>query len=249
MPAFESLIIHSDGLRLFGGSCAAQSPRGTVVLLHGIPSIAPPDPDDEGYAGFALRFAERGWTALWGDMRGVRRSEGYFSIEGWVRDATAFIERARGLSGAATLPLALVGSSAGGAVAAEAVRRGAPVDGLALLAAPAAWISFAADPIAGARRVQQEAGMAMAPEDRADPSRWAEEFNEVTAERSIEDVKIPTLILHGTADDVVPVEHAHRIASHALEPEVMILEGAPHQLRRHQPAVDAVVDWLDRIFL
>ena len=245
MPAFESLVIESDGLRLFGGSCLSESPRGTAALLHGIPSVAPPDPSDQGYPGFALQFATRGWNALWGDMRAARRSEGYFSIEGWVRDATAMIERARSLNADGSLPLAVVGSSAGGAVAAEAVRRGVLVDALVLLAAPAAWVSFAADPIAGARRVEQDAGMALSATDRADPTSWAAEFDEVTTERAVADVKIPTLIVHGTADDVVPVEHAERIAANAPHAEVLILHGAPHQLRRHQPAVDAVLDWLE----
>ncbi|MGH2730693.1 MAG: alpha/beta hydrolase family protein, partial [Actinomycetota bacterium] len=150
------------------------------------------------------------------------------------------------LDGLAGLPLALLGSSAGGAVATEAVRRGAPVDALVLLAAPAAWLSFAADPSAGMRRIVQEAGMPLDADALADPSAWASEFDAVTTENSIPDVRVPTLIVHGTGDEVVPVDHATRIAERARNAEIRIVEGAAHQLRREGAVVELVVDWLHR---
>ncbi len=241
------LEVVSDGLRLDAGIEVPDRPRGIVVLLHGIPSIAPPDPDDPGYAGLAHRFAEAGWAAAWGDMRAVRRSPGYFSIQGWVRDARSIVEAARAAVPSG-LPVVLVGSSAGGAVSTEAVRRGAPVDALVLLAAPAAWLSFAADPTSGVVRVTAGAGMQLAPETLEDPAEWAAEFERVTTELSIEEVRVPVLVVHGTADDVVPVEHAARIASAAPGSRLEIVEGAGHQLRRDERAVELVLRWLDETF-
>jgi alpha-beta hydrolase superfamily lysophospholipase len=241
------LEVVSDGSSLDAGIEVPDAPRGVAVLLHGIPSVAPPDPGDTGYAGLARRFAERGWAAAWGDMRGVRRSPGYFSIEGWVRDALAIVDAARSAARTGG-PVVLVGSSAGGAVSTEAVRRGAPVDGLVLLAAPAAWLSFAADPAAGVVRVTSDAGMQLAPETLEDPSQWAAEFERVTTELSIAGLHVPALIVHGTADDVVPVDHANRIASAARGARLEILEGAGHQLRRDERAVELVLGWLDETF-
>lgn len=242
----KRLSIICDGLRLAGGAYVPEEPRGTVVLLHGIPSAAPADPDDEGYPGLARRFSEHGWAAAWAEMRGVRASQGHFSIEGWARDARAIVDAARALEGAQGTKLALVGSSAGGCVSVEAVKRGAPVDALALLAAPAAWVSFAGDPTSAVKRITEEAGMSLSEETLADPTAWVAEFETVVTEASIVDVKVPTLILHGTADDVVPVDHATRIADRARYGELAILEGAPHQLRRNDDAVTRVLDWLDR---
>ena len=241
------LSVVCDGLRLAGGAYVPDDPRGVVVLLHGIPSSAPPDPDDEGYPGLARRFAAHGWAAAWAEMRGVRASQGHFSIEGWVRDARAIVDAARALEGAQGLPLALVGSSAGGCVSVEAVKRGAPVDALVLLAAPAAWVSFAGDPAGAVRRITEEAGMPLSEATLADPTAWAAEFETVVTEASIVDVKIPTLIVHGTADDVVPVDHATRISDRARRGELVIIEGAAHQLRRDERAVTTVLEWLDRI--
>lgn len=243
------LDVDSGGLALDAGIEVPADPKGLAVLLHGIPSVAPPDPDDEGYPGLARSFAERGWAAAWGDMRAVRKSPGYFSIEGWVADARAIVDAARSQPGLGSLPVALLGSSAGGAVSTEAARRGAPVDALVLLAAPAAWLSFAADPASGVVRVTAGAGMQLAPETLEDPSQWAAEFERVTTELSIEEVGVPVLVVHGTEDDVVPVAHASRIASAAPGARLEILEGAGHQLRRDERAVDVILRWLDEVLI
>ena len=242
-----ALSVTSDGIELACSFVLGERPRGVVVLLHGLPSINPPDPDDRGYQGFATDMAEAGWLAVWADMRAVRRSPGFFSMEGWVRDAQAVVERARGLDIADGLPLALVGSSAGGAVSAEVVRRGAPVDALALLGAPAAWLLFTQDPLEGLRRITEEAGMAVAPEVSEDPTSWASEFDSVNTRSSIEHVTVPTLILHGTADDVVPVRHAQLIAEAAPAAESVILDGAGHILRRDAEARRVLQEWLSKV--
>jgi pimeloyl-ACP methyl ester carboxylesterase len=243
----RALEVVSDGLRLDAGIEVPERPRGTAVLLHGIPSIAPPDPDDAGYPGLAARFAAEGWAAAWGDMRAVRSSPGYFSIEGWVKDALAIVDAARTAAGVAG-PVVLLGSSAGGAVSAEAARRGAPVDALVLLAAPAEWLSFADDPAMGVFRIRAGAGMELAPETLEDPGAWAAEFEGVTTELSIAHVRVPVLVVHGTADDVVPVDHAPRIAAAAPGAQLEVLEGAGHQLRRDERAVALVLRWLDSTF-
>lgn len=225
---------------------APEQPRGAIILFHGIPSVNPPEPGDRGYPGWAEDLAAKGWLVVWGDLRARGASGGYFSIEGWVRDALAVIEAVRNLEAAQGLPLALVGSSAGGCVSAEVTRRGANVDALALLGAPAAWLFFAGDGPTGVRRITEEAGMAVAPEVLEDPSTWAAEFESITTENAIAEVKVPTLILHGTADDVVPVEHAHQIAARAPTAELAIVDGAPHILRFDPKAMSILEEWLDR---
>ncbi|MDQ3985269.1 MAG: lysophospholipase [Actinomycetota bacterium] len=245
-PTERELAVVCDGLMLAGGVCEAVEPRGTAVLLHGIPTSAPRDPEDAGYPGLARRFASEGWTSVWAEMRGVRNSGGYFSIEGWVADARAIVDAARALDGVRS-PLVLIGSSAGGAVSVEAVTRGASVDALALLAAPAAWVSFADDPPAAVKRITVDAGMALAPETLADPTTWAAEFESVITEASIGRITVPVLIVHGTADDVVPVDHAHRLAERAPSAQLRIIEGAPHQLRRNEEAIAAVLRWMDLV--
>jgi uncharacterized protein len=239
-------VARDEGLELRGEAHHPPDPRGIAVLLHGIPSSAPADPSDEGYPGLARRFAERGWLAVWADMRGARASPGFFSIEGWVRDARAIVDRARALHGGRELPVVLVGSSAGGAVSVEAVARGAPVDALVLLAAPAEWLSFDVDAGEALRRITEDAGMAVAPDVHLDPREWASEFLGVVPEHSIAAVRVPVLIVHGTADEVVPVAHASRLARRSNDAEIRIIEGADHSLRRREGSLEIVIEWLER---
>jgi alpha-beta hydrolase superfamily lysophospholipase len=241
--------VTSDGLRLAAGAYVPDDSVALIVLLHGIPSVNPPDPKDEGYPGLARRFATSKWIAVWADMRARGGSEGHFSIEGWVRDVDAIVDRARALPAARDLPVVVLGSSAGGAVAVQAVARGTPVDALVLLAAPAAWLSFAADAREGVRKITDEAGMALAPEVLQDPLSWAAEFEAVVTERAVTSVKVPVLVMHGTADDVVPVEHGYRIAEAAPSADLMVVEGAPHQLRLQPGVVELVLDWLESTVL
>jgi dipeptidyl aminopeptidase/acylaminoacyl peptidase len=59
-------------------------------------------------------------------------------------------------------------------------------------------------------------------------------------------VKAPVLIVHGSADDVVPVEHAYRIAGAATSADLMVVQDAPHQLRLHTGVVELTLEWLER---
>lgn len=244
VAAERELVIESDGLALRAGMVTPARPWAAAVLLHGIPSSAPPDPADTGYAGFAGSLADRGLASIWVDMRAAHSSPGYFSIAGWVRDATAAIAAARRMEGAERLPLVVVGSSAGGAVAVEAAARGAVVDFLVLLGSPADWISFASGAGDALRRITEDAAMTVAPDDAAHPERWAAEFDDVIPERSIARVSVPALLIHGTEDDVVPVGHARRIADHAAHAHVELIEGGGHRLRSHPSTIALMIDWL-----
>ena len=246
MTRSASLPVLCDGGRLNGGIQIPEDPKGALLLLHGIPTIQEPDPTDEGYPGFAARCAYEGWAAAWVDMRGVRGSKGYFSIEGWVRDARAAFDALRSTEGIQGLPTAIVGSSAGGAVACEVTARSQGGQALVMLAAPARWSLMAGDAQAGIRWITGRAGMPLSEETLADPSSWVAEFETIEAESSIVKVKVPTLIVHGTADDVVPVEHARLLAERAPRAELLVLDGAGHSLRRDETALEHVFGWLER---
>ncbi len=77
----RDLSVVCDDLQLGCSYAANESPHGVVLLLHGIPSVDPPPPGDRGYAGWAHDLATDGWLTVWADLRAVRRSPGFFSIE------------------------------------------------------------------------------------------------------------------------------------------------------------------------
>lgn len=64
-----------------------------------------------------------------------------------------------------------------------------------------------------------------------------------------ERIAIPWLLIHGSADSVVPPEESERIASRAAGPvELLLLEGADHVFSESAPTLAAeVADWLDAL--
>lgn len=235
-----------EGNALSGGAFVPDQPKGAVLWLHGIPSSAPAEEGDRGYEGLAEDLAASGWASGWVDMRAVRTSQGYFSIEGWVRDAAVALQALRRKSDAGDAPTAIVGSSAGGCVAATVAARFGGVDALALLAAPAHWVSFAGSPQDAVTRISVDAGMAVAPEVEKDPAQWASEFDAVSTAQAIAEIDCPVLVVHGELDDVVPVSHADEIRAASKGAEVHVIPAAGHQLRKVPEAIELVGEWLQR---
>ncbi|PIP48965.1 MAG: hypothetical protein COX14_01740, partial [Chloroflexi bacterium CG23_combo_of_CG06-09_8_20_14_all_45_10] len=55
----------------------------------------------------------------------------------------------------------------------------------------------------------------------------------------------PLLLVHGDADEVVPLEQAHRLYQKAKEPKKLaIIPGAKHKLRLEETAIATVLSWL-----
>jgi hypothetical protein len=52
-------------------------------------------------------------------------------------------------------------------------------------------------------------------------------------------------LVHGDADELIPLEHAHRLYHKAKEPkELKVMPGARHKMRLEKAAMDFVLDWL-----
>jgi 3-oxoadipate enol-lactonase len=62
------------------------------------------------------------------------------------------------------------------------------------------------------------------------------------------DMRIPTLVVHGTADQLIPVENGSRLAARIPGAELVLLEGAGHVYHSERPdeADAAVLDFVRR---
>ncbi|HTO04253.1 MAG TPA: alpha/beta fold hydrolase [Opitutus sp.] len=61
-------------------------------------------------------------------------------------------------------------------------------------------------------------------------------------------IRAPWLLVHGTADDVVPVQDSRDIGRHVPEAKRVEIDGADHLFSEHTPQVtDAVVDWITHL--
>ena len=221
----ERFTFTADGYRLVGRLHLPGVATFPVVIgCHGLES----DAGSPKQRALADACTARGIAYLRFDHRGCGESEGTFgadtTLAGRVRDLLAAVDAVRRVPGAAG-PIALFGSSLGAAVcmaAAEAVRPAATV----LFAAPVRSRTIAAAPsrkavFAGGGGLDFDLGGVLAQLDHL-------------------------LVIHGTADTVVPVADAHEIFAAAGDPKRLLLQpdgdhrmsDPAHQVRFVAEAVD-----------
>jgi fermentation-respiration switch protein FrsA (DUF1100 family) len=75
---------------------------------------------------------------------------------------------------------------------------------------------------------------------------WQDGFETITPIDWIDKISPrPLLLVHGDADELIPLEHAERLYRKAEEPkELEIMPGAKHKMRLEESAMDFVLDWL-----
>jgi uncharacterized protein len=217
-----------------------------VVLAHGYPS-------GSGTAALAAHSmpeladriaAEMGWLALAVAFRGCGRSEGGFSLGGWMEDllsAVDHLERTQPVEG-----VWLAGFGTGGALSVCAAAREARVQGVAALGAPADFDDWASHP----RRLLEHArdvGLMRAATAPPDFDAWARELRELRAVACAPEL-YPRhfLVVHGSEDDLVPVFDARVLGDAHGAAQLRIIEGAGHRLRHDPRAVAVLLGWLDR---
>ena len=244
----EPAPIMSDGLRLWG---EIHRPEGAgsvpaVLVCHGLPA-GPPDPTDRGYAELADRWAAAGLATLIFSFRGAGASAGDFGIAGWVRDARAALDYLAARPFVDARRIALIGFSAGAFTGSVLAAEDPRVAAFAGCAGPAA-IRRLADPVSAAEFLDhaRRIGIIRTPGYPASIADWCAEFRAIRPVEAMPRIAPrPVLIVHGEADDVVPVEDARTLYNAARNPKtLMILPGAGHRLRVEPGAMDAVLDWL-----
>lgn len=244
-----------EGIRLAGelhrpvAADAANAPA--VVLCHGIPSGKPVNGPDPGYRPLAEKMAQKGFLSIIFNFRGCGESGGNIDIAGWCRDLSAVLDMLFAAEKFDRERLALWGFSGGGAVSCSVAARDRRVSAVILAAAPAGFEALfprekLGDIIKEARRIGviRDEGF---PED---PAGWLEGMYGVKAVQAISGIAPrPVLIMHGTADDVVPVDDGQKLYEAAGEPKtLLLLEGVGHRLRMESQAIEKAADWLCEIF-
>lgn len=223
------------------------SPLPAVILCHGIPATKP-QPDDRGYAELAEKIAAHGFLVLIFNFRGTGVSEGDFDLPGWADDVSAAVDLVLSRGDVRPERLAVAGFSGGAAAAVYAAAKDDRVKGLALCACPARFDKLAGKELeveeflAHARQI----GIIKAPSFPEDPAQWWRSFQAMRPEMVVDKISPrPLFIIHGSADETVPAEHAMVLFQRAREPkELVIIGGAPHRLRHHERAMKFLVSWL-----
>jgi putative redox protein len=217
-----------------------------VVLCHGFPAGAGgAETSASTFPELADRLAnELGFLALSFNFRGAGRSEGNFSLDGWLDDACAAVDHV--LATETVTGVWLAGFGTGGSLAVCAAARDQRVRGVAALGAPADFDDWAGQP----RRLLQHArDIGLVKDDAFPPSLdgWARPLRTIRAAECVTDlVSRPLLVVHGTDDDAVPEFDARVVADAHGHAELRFVAGAGHRLRHDPRAVAVLLGWLDR---
>ena len=217
-----------------------------LVIAHGFPAEAGGGINStSSFPGLADRVAtECGWAALAYSSRGIAKSGGDFSLEGWLRDlqgAIAFLRESVHCDG-----VWLLGFGTGGALAVEAGAADETIRGVCAVALPADFSDWARSPrklLVLAREMGTIRDSAF-PDDFGD---WSQQLRSLDASDAAARLSPRELLLiHGSEDEVVPVLDARVVADAHGAADLRIIDGASHHLRHDPRAIAVLLGWLDR---
>jgi alpha/beta superfamily hydrolase len=240
----------SDGLKIAGQLRLPQADNSVpgLIICHGIPAV-PFNPEDTGYADLASRFTEEGFATLLFNFRGAGLSEGNFDMRGWARDLSAAVSLFEGVPNVDTSALYVMGFSGGAATALYVAAYDKRIAGVISCASPASFDGLTNEQVLGDHIARwREINIIRDAAFPTDLDEWRAGFAEVAPIKHIAAISPrPVLLLHGDADEVVDVSHAHLLSKAAAAPsELVVLPDGLHRLRVDERAMNLALDWLMR---
>jgi len=231
----------SGGHRLVGTVYLARGdePKPTALLLHGCPGL-------EKNLDLAALLRDRGWNSLLFHYRGCWGSAGRYDLRTIPRDVTGAVDFLAACPLVDSDRIAVVGHSLGGwaaimTAAAEPRLRAVAVYG----AAARLGANLRLDP----DQVQHEFTRFLATTPGEFAAQWAEAAQRMDALEAVAAISPrPLLVVHGTEDRWVPVEHARELSARAGPPSRYVeVDGANHSFSWHRAELrDLIADWLSQ---
>jgi uncharacterized protein len=197
----------------------AGTPRAVVILVHG------KDINRQHFVAAAQRFVEQGLGVVAFDQRAHGRSSGEFVTYGAkeVGDLRLVIDLALSKWGR-ELPVVLIGESLGAAVSLQTAAVDPRVR-VVVAGASFADLTTVIDDHAPALLGAQGKAKAIAVAEEAAGFHVAD----ISPERAARNIKVPTLLLHGSEDTYLPMKHSIRIYESLAGPKELVrLEGVDH---------------------
>lgn len=215
------------------------------MLCHGFPNKGRgAENSGKSFPELADRLATSlGWPVLTINFRGCATSEGNFSLDGWQRDIAAAVGH---LVSVGVSRVWLVGFGTGGSLCICEGAKNPAVVGVAASASPGDFDDWARHPrslVDHARAV----GVIRESQFPVDLDAWQQGITSTRpVDRVAELAPRPLLLLHGTADEIVPTIDPLALADAHGSAEFRMIEGAGHELRHDPRAVAMLTGWLSR---
>jgi uncharacterized protein len=238
--------IEVDGLALAAHVArpATTASVPALVLCHDFPT--PP----RGSLASGLTFPELadriardvGWLVFTFNFRGTGGSEGDFSVGGWLADqrmALDLLTQRDEVNG-----IWMAGTGVGGTLALVTAATDDRVRGVATLGAQVRLRDWDTGRFVDhCRRM----GVLRSPDAPADPVAFSREIAEIDGVAAAAKLAPrPLLVLHGSDDDVAPLDDARLLVDAHGAAELRVVQTAGRRLRHDPRAVASLLGWLDR---
>lgn len=206
---YEEITFKStDGTKLSGWFIPARGfkkAKGTVIHFHGNAQ------NMSAHWQFVEWLPDSGYNLFVFDYRGYGKSEGKPNPKGVFEDSDSAVNYVRSRKDIDAAKLIVFGQSLGGANAIAVVGSGNK-SGVAAVAIEASFYSYSS--IANDKLL----GSGLLMDDTYSPERYIAAIS-----------PIPFLLIHGTADTVIPYHHSLRLIEKAKEPKKLItVDGGGH---------------------
>ncbi len=232
LAAAETVWFESpDGTRLHGwlihaadGTSVAEAP--TILHAHGNAG------NMEGHSWFTEYLPPAGFNVFLFDFRGYGRSEGRAVRRGpLIDDTEAALDALLARGDIDPGRIGLYGQSLGGALGLNVMAHRPELRAAVIESSFTSWREVAASALGGEPPGPVSrllAGMLIGDGRRPD--------------RAAAEIERPILLLHGTADRVVPIEHGRRLAAAGPTIRLIELRGGDHNdLRSSHPEIEQMV--------
>ena len=240
----SQFYIRDDGIRLHASLAVPEGSDRIVVIIHGFTG----NKDERHLIAVSDALNAIGYATLRVDMYGHGESDGQFrdhTLYKWVTNALTVIDYAQGLD--FVREVYLCGHSQGGLVAMLAAAMKRDVIRALIPMSPAAMIPELC-------RQGELLGVPFDPERIPDELRFEDNVlggnylrvaQTIRVEDAIDRYEGPVLIVHGDADESVPVQVGIDAANRYRDCKLALIHGDTHCFDNHlDQVVDAVVAWM-----
>ena len=220
----ELITFYSVNQKIFGNLHLPYEKAPCVITLHGLESSK----DSGKWPTIAARLHDEGYACLRFNFRGCgegpEKSEGEFedvSLTGRIWDYKSALQFLQETSKVDMRRLGVIGSSFGGMVA--IVAQDDRIKAMVTLSTPYKIPRFDKPQIP-----KEAGGYYELPSGRRFKKGFYEDLRKYNLLKAIRCVP-PILFIHGSEDDIVPLEHSHKLYEAAAEPKRLeIVNGANH---------------------